>query len=274
MKSQLNINEQAEEIKTAKRFTIFNRMVKNAKEDQIPKIKEKLSNMKRGAVTEIWPKVQALWALAKDPEGSWKAKASAIGALAYLVAPIDAIPDPIPVIGLTDDVAVILFAISKIGPELKPYMEKIKQAAKDKLKDGIEEIIAPIGANEIKTQAKMIMLTLLGAIGVSAIAIALNEYYINRGTLDSLFGLSPATLYDGYRAILVITGLVSITYSLRRGYLMYMRYQKLPEFIQDGVRGGSTKSVRSFLKTGKSEIAKIVLLLIILCGLYYVFWTM
>jgi len=267
MTSQPSVNDNVEQTKVAKRIKIFDRMVKNAKEEQIPKIKEKLGDMKRGAVTEIWPKVQALWALARDPEGSWKAKASAIGALVYLVSPLDAIPDVIPFAGLIDDAAVILFAVKQIGPELKPYLKK-------KITEGIEAFIAPIGENEIKTQAKMIMLSLLGAIGISAIAIALNEYYINRGTHDNLLGLSAATLYDGYRAILVITGLVSITYSLRRGYLMYMRYQKLPEFIQAGVRGGSTKSVRSFLKTEKSEIAKIVLLLIILCGLYYVFWTM
>jgi len=166
MKSKPIDNDEVEQIKIAKRFKIFDRMVKNAKEEQIPKITEKLGNMKRGAVTEIWPKVQALWALAKDPDGSWKAKASAIGALVYLVAPIDAIPDVIPVLGLTDDVAVILFAISKIGPELKPYLNK-------KIIDGIEDIIKPIGENEIKTHAKMIKFSLMGAIAISLIAIAL-----------------------------------------------------------------------------------------------------
>ncbi len=272
MKNKPNNNGQMEVAKSAKRFKIFDKMVRNAREEQIPRINKKLGNMKRGAVTEVWPKVQALWALAKDPEGSWKAKASAIGALVYLVSPIDAIPDVIPGLGLTDDVAVILFAIRQIGPELKPYIEKMKQRVKDKIRDGLEEIINPIGEHEIRSHSKMIMLSLLGAIGISAIAIALNEYFINRGSLDSLFGLSAATLYDGYRAILVITGLVSITYSIRRGYLMYIQYQNLPEFILDGVKGGSTKSVRTFLRTEKTEIVKIVFLLITLLSLYYIFW--
>jgi len=75
-------------------------MVKNAKEEQIPKIRAKLDNMKRGAITEVWPKVQALWALAKDPDGSWKAKGLSNRCACVLVAPIDAIPDLIPVLGL------------------------------------------------------------------------------------------------------------------------------------------------------------------------------
>ncbi len=173
MKSQPNINDNVEQTRVTKRIKIFDRMVKNAKEEQIPKISAKLGNMKRGAVTDVWPKVQALWALAKDPDGSWKAKASAIGALAYLVAPIDAIPDVIPFAGLIDDAAVIVFAVRQIGPQLKPYMEKIQKAAKDKIKDGIEEFIKPIGENEIRSHAKMIKLSLMGAIAISLIAIGL-----------------------------------------------------------------------------------------------------
>ena len=174
MKNQPVVNDEVDQPEVTQRDKkIFNRMVKNAREEQIPRIKDKLGSMQRGAVAEVWPKVQALWALAKDPEGSWQAKASAIGALVYLISPLDAIPDPIPILGLTDDVAVILFAISKIGPELKPYLEKIKQGVKAKIKDGVEEFIVPIGENEIKTHAKMIKLSLLGAIAISLIAIAL-----------------------------------------------------------------------------------------------------
>lgn len=123
MKSQPDINDNMEQTKITKPIKIFDRMVKNAKEEQIPKIKEKLGDMKRGAITEVWPKVQALWLLAKDPAAGWKAKASAIGALVYLVSPFDAIPDVIPFAGLIDDAAVIVFAVRQIGPQLKPYIE-------------------------------------------------------------------------------------------------------------------------------------------------------
>jgi uncharacterized membrane protein YkvA (DUF1232 family) len=166
-KSDSLVDDKVVEIENAKPGIIFSKMAMNAKDEQIPKIKAKLGNMKRGAITEIWPKVQALWALAKDPEGSWKAKASAIGALAYLVAPIDAIPDVIPFAGLTDDVVVILFAISKIGPELKKYVV----ATTAEITEKSSEI-------EIKSHATMIKLSLIGAIGISLIAIGLKLSWI------------------------------------------------------------------------------------------------
>jgi uncharacterized membrane protein YkvA (DUF1232 family) len=42
-------------------------------------------------------------------------------ALLYLVVPIDLIPDPIPVLGLADDVALIVYAIRFAKPELERY---------------------------------------------------------------------------------------------------------------------------------------------------------
>ncbi len=259
---------------SSRKVKIFNRMVRNAKEEQIPKISSKLGSMKRGAITKVWPKVQALWELARDPKADWKPKASAIGALIYLVSPIDAIPDVIPFGGLIDDAAVIAFAFRKIRPQLQPYIDAIEERGREAIIVGIEKLVAPIGENEIKTQSKMVMLSLLGAIGISAIAIALNEYFIIRNSLDSLFGLSAATLYDGYRAILVITGLVSITYSMRHGYMMYTQYQNLPDLIQDGVRGGAVKSVLSFIKSEKWVVVQIASLLAILLCLYNIFWNL
>jgi uncharacterized membrane protein YkvA (DUF1232 family) len=42
-------------------------------------------------------------------------------ALLYLVVPIDLIPDPIPVLGLADDVALTVYAIRFAKPELERY---------------------------------------------------------------------------------------------------------------------------------------------------------
>ena len=53
-----------------------------------------------------------------------KVKAIAIGALLYLIFPLDAIPDIIPALGLTDDVAVITVAISNLT---KHYGFRIKK---------------------------------------------------------------------------------------------------------------------------------------------------
>ena len=39
-------------------------------------------------------------------------KALIVGALGYMISPIDAVPDAIPIIGLTDDLAVLVFVLT------------------------------------------------------------------------------------------------------------------------------------------------------------------
>jgi uncharacterized membrane protein YkvA (DUF1232 family) len=57
-------------------------------------------------------------------------KATLIGAIAYFVLPTDAIPDYIPVIGYTDDAAVLALAIKMVSDHLTPAH---RQAAREKL---------------------------------------------------------------------------------------------------------------------------------------------
>jgi uncharacterized membrane protein YkvA (DUF1232 family) len=44
-----------------------------------------------------------------------------VAALAYLVNPIDSIPDVIPILGFTDDIAFLAFVMSKVHHELQRY---------------------------------------------------------------------------------------------------------------------------------------------------------
>ena len=53
-----------------------------------------------------------------------------MGALAYFISPIDAIPDPIPVIGFTDDLGVLIGAVATIAMHITP---KEKKKAKKKM---------------------------------------------------------------------------------------------------------------------------------------------
>lgn len=100
---------------------MFADMSRNASEQDIDRIRKKLGGMNRGKIAEIWDKVISLWKFVQDPEAPWAGKAIAIGALIYLVSPIDAIPDFIPVAGLTDDVGIILVAIAKLASDLNKY---------------------------------------------------------------------------------------------------------------------------------------------------------
>ena len=65
-----------------------------------------------------------------DRETPLPVKASLVGALAYFVLPIDAIPDVLPVLGFTDDAAVLATAFNLVASHIRP---EHREAAKGKL---------------------------------------------------------------------------------------------------------------------------------------------
>lgn len=99
----------------------FNKYKNQASEKDVEKIAAKLDGMKKGKLKEVWGDVQLMWKLIKDPKAAQGAKATAIGALVYVVSPIDAIPDIIPVFGLLDDAGVVIIAAKSLGAALKKY---------------------------------------------------------------------------------------------------------------------------------------------------------
>ena len=56
-----------------------------------------------------------------------------IGALAYFVDPFDLIPDVLPIIGLTDDAAVLATAIKLVWDQIKPEHRDAARAALSRL---------------------------------------------------------------------------------------------------------------------------------------------
>lgn len=75
----------------------------------------KLFNMNKGPVKKVWTEVLKLWEVVKDPKSDTAIKAMGIAALVYLISPIDVIPDFIPMLGLTDDVGVVMYAIAQLA---------------------------------------------------------------------------------------------------------------------------------------------------------------
>jgi uncharacterized membrane protein YkvA (DUF1232 family) len=60
-------------------------------------------------------------------------KATLLGAIAYFVLPLDAIPDVLPVLGFTDDAAVLVTAIKLVASSIQPVHREAARAAIERL---------------------------------------------------------------------------------------------------------------------------------------------
>lgn len=64
-----------------------------------------------------------LYYLLKDPNVSVKDKAIIYGALGYFILPLDLIPDSIPVVGFSDDLSALLFAVHSVWSNITPDVQ-------------------------------------------------------------------------------------------------------------------------------------------------------
>ena len=74
----------------------------------------------------------AAYYCAFDRATPMQVKAALFGALAYFVLPFDAVPDFLPVLGFTDDAAVLAAAIKLVAGHIRPVHH---DAARDKLQE-------------------------------------------------------------------------------------------------------------------------------------------
>ncbi|MBQ5972428.1 MAG: DUF1232 domain-containing protein [Prevotella sp.] len=91
---------------------------------------DKVSKIAKRAGSKLVYAALVLYYTLQSDKVSLKDKAIIIGALGYLVAPIDAMPDIIPIAGLGDDLAVLLFVLEKVWGDVT---DDIKGKAKAKL---------------------------------------------------------------------------------------------------------------------------------------------
>lgn len=91
---------------------------------------EKISRIaKRAGVKLVYSALILYYTLESD-KVSTKEKAIILGVLGYLISPLDLVPDAIPIAGLSDDLAVLLYVIHKIWGNVS---DDIKLKAKNKL---------------------------------------------------------------------------------------------------------------------------------------------
>lgn len=62
-------------------------------------------------------------------------KAALVGAIAYFVLPMDAIPDVLPVLGFTDDAAVLAAAIKLVSTHIRPEHREAARARLARMKE-------------------------------------------------------------------------------------------------------------------------------------------
>ena len=97
---------------------------------------EKISRIaKRAGAKLVYASLILYYTLQSD-KVSKSDKAIIIGALGYMISPLDVIPDAIPIAGLTDDLAVLLFVLKKVWTGIDP---EIVEQAREKLSKWFDE---------------------------------------------------------------------------------------------------------------------------------------
>ena len=97
---------------------------------------EKISRIAKRAGSKLVYAALILYYTLQSDRISKTDKAIIIGALGYMISPLDVIPDAIPIAGLTDDFAVLIYVLKKVWTEIDP---SIIEQAKEKLSKWFDE---------------------------------------------------------------------------------------------------------------------------------------
>ena len=97
---------------------------------------EKISRIAKRAGSKLVYAALILYYTLQSDKVSKADKAIIIGALGYMISPLDVIPDAIPIAGLTDDLAVLLYVLKKVWTGIDP---EIIAKAKEKLSKWFDE---------------------------------------------------------------------------------------------------------------------------------------
>ena len=97
---------------------------------------EKISRIAKRAGAKLVYVALVLYYTLQSDKVSVKDKAVIIGALGYLISPLDLIPDAFPIAGLSDDLTVLLFVLKKVWGDVS---DDVKEKAKAKLSQWFDE---------------------------------------------------------------------------------------------------------------------------------------
>lgn len=93
---------------------------------------DKIKGVAGKAGKKVIKEALLLWYVLKSPDVPWTQKSAIIGALGYFVAPLDLIPDFIPVAGFTDDAAALVAVHEMVQASITP---EIEEQAENKIRE-------------------------------------------------------------------------------------------------------------------------------------------
>lgn len=97
---------------------------------------EKIARIAKRAGSKLVYAALILYYTLQSDKVSKADKAVIIGALGYMISPLDVIPDAIPIAGLTDDLAVLIYVLKKVWTGIDP---EILEKAKERLSKWFDE---------------------------------------------------------------------------------------------------------------------------------------
>ena len=97
---------------------------------------EKIARIAKRAGAKLVYAALILYYTLQSDKVSKKDKAIIIGALGYLISPLDVVPDAIPIVGLSDDLSVLVYVLQKVWGDVS---DDVKQRAQEKLSKWFDE---------------------------------------------------------------------------------------------------------------------------------------
>lgn len=100
---------------------------------------DKISSIAKRAGAKLVYAALILYYVLQSDKVSKSDKTIIIGALGYLISPIDVVPDAVPIAGLADDLSVLLFVLKKVWVNVDAEIKEKANAKLDKWFDKDEK---------------------------------------------------------------------------------------------------------------------------------------
>lgn len=114
-------------------FFMLNSMKQTASKDDVLSVKDELFTMNKGVLKGVWDKVLDLWGVIKSTNIPFSQKVLPLAALIYTITPLDAIPDLVPFIGLSDDATIIVATAATIATTIIKNKNKVNTTVESKV---------------------------------------------------------------------------------------------------------------------------------------------